>query len=334
MRPIFVEPDPSPSPGLEDIREEGDQLLTWVLGAPLQSLVAVLVGVLLLAALRWTIARAVRSVIDGGARVRSHTRRLLMKTKVPVPGEDSDPLAVARRVQRAETMGSVLRSVAGIVVTILVVTALAEINDWNLGPLLASAGVVGVALGFGAQTLVKDFLAGIFMLVEDQYGVGDVVDLGEAIGTVEAVGLRVTQVRDLSGTLWYVRNGEILRVGNMTQGWSKALVEVTVPPDADVEHAAALLTRAAQEVAATRPAEVLGEPEVTGYESLSAESVMVRMTLKVAPAKQWAIQREVRARVRELFVEEGVGLALPRQMLVERAAPAATTPAKDDAGEG
>lgn len=317
MRPILAEPTPSPSPSIETVVEGGNAVLDWLLGWPLQSLVAVLVGLVLLAVVRWAIGRAVRSVIDGGAKVRSHTRRLLMKTRV-APGEESDPMAVARRVQRAETMGSVLRSVAGIVVTVLVVTALANINDWDLGPVLASAGVVGVALGFGAQTLVKDFLAGIFMLVEDQYGVGDVVDVGEATGTVEAVGLRVTQVRDLSGTLWYVRNGEILRVGNMTQGWSKALVEVMVPPDTDVERAAALLLRATQEVAAERPAEVLGDPEVTSYESLSAESVTLRMLLKVAPAKQWAIQRDVRARVRELFAQEGVGLALPQQVMVER----------------
>ncbi|WP_225754019.1 mechanosensitive ion channel family protein [Actinotalea sp. Marseille-Q4924] len=319
---IVAVPSPDPSEAVSEVvdrtAEKTTEAMDWLLGWPLQSLVAVVVGILLLAAVRWAIGRAVRSVIDGGAKVRSHTRRLLMKSRVPVPGEDSDPLAVARRVQRAETMGSVLRSVAGIVVTVLVVTALANINDWDLGPVLASAGVVGVALGFGAQTLVKDFLAGIFMLVEDQYGVGDVVDVGEATGTVEAVGLRVTQVRDLSGTLWYVRNGEILRVGNMTQGWSVARVEVMVPPDTDVAHATDLVLRAATDVAAVHVDDVLGAPEVTSYESLSAESVMLRMLLKVAPAKQWAIQRDVRARLRELFVAEGVGLAIPRQVMVER----------------
>ncbi len=106
-----------------------------------------------------------------------------------------------------------------------------------------------MALGFGAQTLVKDFLSGIFMLVEDQYGVGDVVDLGEASGIVEAVGLRVTQVRDLQGTLWYVRNGEVLRVGNMTQGWSRAFVEVLVPPEQDVARAPEQLRGAAASLA-------------------------------------------------------------------------------------
>ena len=98
----------------------------------------------------------------------------------------------------------------------------------NVAPIIASAGILGIALGFGAQSLVKDFLSGIFMIFEDQYGVGDVVDLGEAIGTVEAVSLRVTRLRDVNGTVWYVRNGEILRVGNMSQNWARTVLDVGV----------------------------------------------------------------------------------------------------------
>src|SRR5450756_2287537 len=161
---------------------------------------------------RWLVTRTVRSVVAGGSTVRRKARGLLVRTGVA--GGDSDPLVIARRVQRAETMGSVLRSTAALVIGIVVITILANINAWDLGPVLASAGVLGVALGFGAQTLVKDFLSGIFMLIEDQYGVGDVIDVGQATGMVEAIGLRVTQLRDLSGTLWYVRNGEGQRVGN------------------------------------------------------------------------------------------------------------------------
>ena len=162
--------------------------------APLQSLVAVLAGVLLLVVLRWFIGRTVRSVVSGSARVRRRAQALLQRTPARA-ALDSDPLAVARRVQRAETLGSVLRSASAVVVAIVVVTAVANINDWDLGPVLASAGVLGVALGFGAQTLVKDWLSGLFMLMEDQYGVGDVVDLGDASGTVEAVSLRITRLR-------------------------------------------------------------------------------------------------------------------------------------------
>lgn len=216
-----------------------------------------------------------------------------------------------------------LRSASAVVVAIVVVTAVANINDWDLGPVLASAGVLGVALGFGAQTLVKDWLSGLFMLMEDQYGVGDVVNLGEATGTVEAIGLRVTQVRDLSGTLWYVRNGEVLRVGNMTQGWSRALVEVQVPPDADVDVAMDVLRQAAADLSDDPEIaqHLLGDAEVTGFEDMRAEAVTLRTLIKVAPAKQWTVQRALRARIRERLAEAGLEMALPRQVFVERSTP-------------
>jgi len=234
---------------------------------------------------------------------------------------ESDPLTVARRVQRAETMGSVLRSTAALVIGIVVITIIANINAWDLGPVLASAGVLGVALGFGAQTLVKDFLSGIFMLIEDQYGVGDVIDVGQATGMVEAIGLRVTQIRDLSGTLWYVRNGEVQRVGNMTQGWSRARVEVLIASDGDVERAKQVLQEAAEDIAADEDLaqHLLGDPEVTGFEDLSAESVRLRLMIKVAPAQQWIVQRALRARIRERFAAAQIPLALPRrEVVVER----------------
>lgn len=318
----FATPSPTPDgPTVDEMKDTAERWFDWLLGAPLQSLVAVLVGVVLLGITRWLITRTVRSVVSGGAKVRHQAKRLLLKTPVRAAlDSDSDPLTVARRVQRAETMGSVLRSTSALVIGIVVITAIANINDWDLGPVLASAGVLGVALGFGAQTLVKDWLSGLFMLIEDQYGVGDVVNLGEASGVVEAIGLRVTQVRDLSGTLWYVRNGEVLRVGNMTQGWSRALVEVQVPPDADVDRAMDVLRAAATEITADPELgpHVLAEPEVTGFEDLRAEAVMLRTIIKVAPAKQWVVQRALRARIRERFAEAGISMALPRQVFVER----------------
>jgi small conductance mechanosensitive channel len=159
------------------------------------------------------------------------------------------------------------------------------------------------------------------MLVEDQYGVGDVVDLGEASGSVEAVGLRVTQVRDLQGTLWYVRNGEILRVGNKTQGWSRAIVEVRVGPDQDVDQALVLLEDAARGLAQDEEMAplLLGDPEVTAFEDLSGESVLLRAMIKTAPSKQWEVQRALRARIKSGLTTQGVHLALPRrEVLVER----------------
>ena len=139
-----------------------------------------------------------------------------------------DDATYTRRVQRAATMGTLLKSiVSGVVFTVVTLMFIAELG-YDIAPLIASAGIIGVALGFGSQALVKDFLSGIFMIFEDQYGVGDVVDLGEASGTVEAVSLRVTRLRDVNGTVWYVRNGEILRVGNMSQNWARTVLDVTV----------------------------------------------------------------------------------------------------------
>lgn len=237
-------------------------------------------------------------------------------------GTPANPRAGAR----TQTIGIVLRSLA--TATIYSFTAMLILGEVgiNLGPLIAGAGIAGVALGFGAQSLVKDFLSGIFMLIEDQYGVGDVIDVGQATGMVEAIGLRVTQIRDLSGTLWYVRNGEVQRVGNMTQGWSRARVEVLIASDGDVERAKQVLQEAAEDIAADEDLapHLLGDPEVTGFEDLSAESVRLRLMIKVAPAQQWVVQRALRGRIRERFAAAKIPLALPRrevvhEVVVERA---------------
>ena len=316
MHPLLGEVSP-----VQEVTESAARWFDRLLGAPLQTGVAVLAGMLAIVIARWLITRGVRSVVTGGSTVRRGARRLVGRTPVRAIIPESDMLSVARRVQRAETIGSVLRSSAALVISIVVLTVIANIYGWNLGPLLASAGVAGVALGFGAQTLVKDVISGLFLLVEDQYGVGDVIHLGEVSGSVEAVGLRVTQIRDLSGTLWYVRNGEVLRVGNMTQGWSRAKVEVLVGPDEDVPRAVELVREAAADLAedADLAPLLLADPEVTGFEDLSAESVRLRAMIKVAPAKQWLVQRELRARIVRRFRADGISLALPRREIqVER----------------
>ena len=291
-----------------------------------QIAVTVVAGAVVLALLRRFIARTVRHLVDGAPALSRNAGRLITRGLRQDGGQpDVSPLAAARRAQRAQTMGSALGSGATFLVSALVVVIVLGILQVNVGPLLASAGVVGVALGFGAQTLVKDFLAGISMLAEDQYGVGDVVDLGEASGVVEQVGLRVTQVRSLNGTLWFVRNGEIVRVGNMTQGWSRALVEVRVLADQDVQRVQRLLLRAAAEVAADPelgPA-ILEDAEVAGIEDLTAEGgAMLRVLIKTAPSRQWDVARALRARIRVTLHAEGIELALPRrELLVERGLP-------------
>jgi len=214
-----------------------------------------------------------------------------------------------RRSQRARTIGSVLRSGTTFVVYGVAFTLVLGELGINLGPIIASAGILGVALGFGAQNLVKDFLSGMFMMVEDQYGVGDVVDLGAANGTVEGVGLRVTTLRDIKGTVWYVRNGEVLRVGNSSQGYSVAVVDLPIGHDADIPVSTELAGRTAAELTANDSAlaaDVLDPPEVLGVESISSDGVTLRITTKVRAGRQWAVQRTLLAGIKAAFAEAGI----------------------------
>src|SRR3954467_12408749 len=143
----------------------------------------------------------------------------------------------ARAVQRARTIGALLRSIATFGIwSIAVLMILGELG-LDLGPLVAGAGIVGIALGFGAQNLVRDFLSGIFMLLEDQYGVGDIIDAGPASGVVENVGLRTTRIRDVNGVVWHIPNGQIQRIGNKSQQWSRALLDIDVSYATDIEEA-------------------------------------------------------------------------------------------------
>lgn len=225
----------------------------------------------------------------------------------------ASPLLSARRRQRASTIGSVLRSLTSFVVLgIALVLVLGELGI-NLAPIIASAGIAGVALGFGAQNLVRDFLAGIFMVLEDQYGVGDVVDLGEASGVVEAVGLRVTTLRDVSGTVWYVRNGEVLRVGNMSQGYAVAVVDLPLAHTADFGRATELAAEIADQVTSTEPVaeHVLAPPEVLGLDAVTTDSVTLRLTVKVRGGRQWTVQRSLRAKIKNAFDAEGIPAPYP-----------------------
>jgi len=217
-------------------------------------------------------------------------------------------VASQRRAQRARTVGSVLRSISSAVILIVaLIMVLAEFGV-ALGPILASAGIVGLAIGFGAQNLVRDFLSGVFMLLEDQYGVGDIVDLGEAIGTVEAVGLRITTLRDVNGTVWYCRNGEILRVGNKSQGYAVAVIDLPLAHNADIAQA----TETAGRVAAERVAEadiaedVLEAPEVLGVERVGPEGVTLRLTVRTNPGRQFAVQRALHAAIADAYDDAGL----------------------------
>jgi small conductance mechanosensitive channel len=216
--------------------------------------------------------------------------------------------ASARVSKRAETIGLVLRSVVRIGIALIAGSTILGELGVNLGPLIAGAGIAGVALGFGAQSLVKDFLSGMFMLIEDQFGVGDVIDVGDAVGTVEAVSLRTTRVRSVDGTLWHVPNGSIARVGNKSQDWSRALLDVEVAYGVDLDRAQEVIKEAADAVwqDAQYKDSVLEEPEVWGVEKLGTTGVAIRLVVKTRPADQWTVLRALRQRITRGFADAGI----------------------------
>jgi moderate conductance mechanosensitive channel len=224
---------------------------------------------------------------------------------------DASPLARARIVQRARTIGLVLSNLITASLTISALIAILSELGIAIGALAAGAGILGAALGFGAQSLVKDFLAGLFIVVEDQFGVGDFVDLGTATGVVESIRLRVTQVRDAEGTVWYVRNGEILRVGNTSQGWSRIILDLPLAYEADLDKAKKALELAAAKVAETPglKTSLIGKAEVWGVQALAGEGIVFRMVQQVRPSKKDAIARALRLEVKKALDKAGVKLS-------------------------
>jgi small conductance mechanosensitive channel len=252
-------------------------------------------------------------------------RRLEALRNLAIRRADRAAEQAERGRQRAQTLGTVLRSIASLVIyTIATVMALGEF-DINLGPLIASAGILGIAIGFGAQSLVKDFLSGIFMLIEDQYGVGDIVDVGEAAGVVEEVKLRTTKIRDVHGTLWHIPNGEIRRVANKSQEWARTVLDIEVAYDTDLNQAMTVIKEVADSLweDALENATILEEPEIWGVERFGADSIAIRLVLKVEPAEQWSTGREVRRRLKLAFDEEGIEIPFPQRTVWMHQVPAA-----------
>ncbi|MFT3971439.1 MAG: mechanosensitive ion channel family protein [Micropruina sp.] len=262
----------------------------------------VIILIILVAALvgRWLLIRAIRRTSDLAVD-RAKRRR-------EAQGTQAEPQHLARYAARAATMGSLLRSLTNAVIAVLTVLTILATLGVPLTPLLASAGVGGVALGFGAQSLVKDYLSGIFMIVEDQYGVGDLVDLGEAIGTVEDVGLRVTRLRDGDGQVWYIRNGEIVRVGNQSQGWSTATVNIPIDANESSTDVTAILERVATDIHADPEwaTVLLEEPKVVGVQSVEAGRITIRVVAKTQPNKQGGVQREILDRGLQALKDAGI----------------------------
>jgi small conductance mechanosensitive channel len=278
------------------------------LAPPLHILLIVVVAYIANRLVRRSIRRLTSRIVDSGANgtlgtIRSHTPSALRST-----GSMS-----LRAAARAQTLGLVLRSIATTVIwTIAVIMILGELGV-ALGPLIAGAGIAGVAIGFGAQSLVKDFLSGIFMLIEDQYGVGDLIDAGVATGTVEDITLRTTQVRDTSGTIWYIPNGTILRVGNMSQDWARAVLDVEVTADTELARALGAVKAVADELWEDPQwsPRILEEPDVLGVERIGPTGITLRTLVKTRPAEQFKVMRELRRRVCDAFRELDIHLAGP-----------------------
>ncbi|MER6270753.1 mechanosensitive ion channel family protein [Streptomyces sp. 900105755] len=297
-------PSPTPSgsstpavPTLQDAQQSATNAASWVeqnwstwLAIGLKVLLILVIAVVL----RKVLLRAITKLIDR-----------MNRTVESAEGTTLGGLLVnaERRRQRSQAIGSVLRSVASFVILGTAAMTVLSAFQINLAPLLASAGVAGVAIGFGARNLVTDFLSGVFMILEDQYGVGDTIDSGVASGEVVEVGLRVTKLRGASGEIWYVRNGEIKRIGNLSQGWATAGVDVTVRANEDLDKVRATLDEVAEKMAKEEPwNEVLWSPiEVLGLDSVLIDSMVVRVSAKTMPGKALTVERELRWRIKRAF---------------------------------
>ncbi|MER6631993.1 mechanosensitive ion channel family protein [Streptomyces sp. NPDC000987] len=297
-------PSPTPSesptvtvPSLQDAQESATNAASWVeqnwstwLAIGLRVLLILIIATVL----RIVVRRAITKLIDR-----------MTRTVESVDGTALGGLLVnaERRRQRSQAIGSVLRSVASFLILGTAALMILATFQINLAPLLASAGVAGVAIGFGARNLVTDFLSGVFMILEDQYGVGDSIDAGVAVGEVIEVGLRVTKLRGAGGEIWYVRNGEVKRIGNLSQGWATAGVDVTVKSDEDLDRLKATLDEVAQKMSAEEPWNELlwGPVEVLGLDSVLLDSMVIRLTAKTMPGKALTVERELRWRVKRAF---------------------------------
>ena len=300
------------------LRTTGNRIAAGMAGTVVPALLKIIVIVF--------IAYVVNRMLRRG--IKRFTRRLatggvqrLGRLKQRAPLADTSPMDISRAAMRTETVGAVLNSVSTFFVWVVAAFLVLGAAGLQLGPLLAGAGIAGVALGFGAQRMVQDFLAGVFVILEDQYGIGDIVDLRDSVGSpgamgvVESISLRTTRIRDVEGTVWHVPNGEIRTAGNKSQQWARSLLDIGVAYATDVAHANRVLKEVADEL--WRDPEfgsfIIEEPEVWGLERFDADQLTLRMVLKVQPAKQWAINRELRRRIKEAFDREGIEIPFPQR---------------------
>jgi len=309
---VFSQESPSPEPTVdvtESVSESVSNIVdvNWWLDSVLPAAIRIVLIIVILLIVRQASNRAIR---------RAFNRRAEKAQQVQA-ADGQEAIAAKRKAQRAHTLSSLFQNIVTILVlTTMVLMVLAQLG-FNLGPLIAGAGIAGVAIGFGAQSLVADFLSGIFILMEDQYGVGDVVDVGDATGTVEEVQLRTTQLRAVDGSLWFVRNGEIMRVGNMSQDWSRGILDIGIAYAADIPKAKQAMSEVGQAFM-TDPdflGQVLETPQVWGVQELAADSVVIRMVVTTKPGAQFAVERALRERIKVKFDEEGIEIPFQQRTI-------------------
>ncbi|NUP50301.1 MAG: mechanosensitive ion channel [Catenulispora sp.] len=269
----------------------------------LVTIVAIMITALIIRKITLTFIR--RAVDKAAMRAESKPGRFL---------EAGLLMGAERRLQRTRALGSVLSSIAS--ATIMVIAALMIIDQLHIstGPILASVGVISAAIGFGARDVVTDLLAGIFMIMEDQYGVGDYIDAGDAKGTVEDVGLRITQLRDIDGIVWYVRNGTIKRIGNQSQGYARAIVDVPVSYTEKPLRVRDVMVQTAHQMFEDpewKNSFLSEAPTVAGIESIEGDHMMMRVTVRTAARSSAEVARELRGRLLAAFDEAGVKVGIP-----------------------
>lgn len=286
----------------------------WLVGRPLAILGAFLVGWVLRLLVRTLVARGVdRLLAQGPVLVPLRSGRALTRTS-PGPADPLPERDEARRTTRAHAVATAVSSTLSALVWALVLIAVAGILGMDLGPVIAGAGLAGIALAFGAQSLIQDLLSGVLILLEDHFGIGDEIDIGDAVGVVEKMSLRETVLRDLDGTVWHVRNGTIDRVANHSQVWSAATVTVQVEHGSDLPTVRRVLGDVAARVSGTAPFadEVLGPPELLGVESLDKDGVAVLLRVRTLAGRQFELRRALLEAIDAAFADHGVVLATTR----------------------
>jgi small conductance mechanosensitive channel len=231
---------------------------------------------------------------------------------------EKDPLQAAEAKKRAHTLGSILRHALIIVISFVALLMILGELGIQLGPLLATAGIGALAIGFGAQSLVKDVISGFFIILENQYRIGDAIEVSGVSGMVESVSLRRTVLRDLEGRVHTIPNGEIKIVSNLSKEWARSVLDVGVSYREDVDHVTEVLRQIGSELAAEEPwkGAILEPLQILGVEQFGESQLVIRMIVKTVPLKQWEVGRELKRRIKNRFDEKGISIPFPHRVLI------------------